>query len=184
MSPIATLARRIRLMSARAVVKLVNDGLNVQGLQLGILANEVSDVQRFQEYGFTSVPQDGAEAVVLSIAGVRSHGIVVATEDGRYRLKNLKQGEVALYTDEGDSIHFKRGKIIAITSGSEVDVTAPTVKVTATSKVTFDTPELHCTGKITADDDISSSTDVLAAGISGKNHVHADPQGGVVGPPQ
>lgn len=169
---IRTLARRVRMISARAVVNLVNDGLKVQGLQIGVLSNETADVQRFQEYGFTSVPKDGAEAIVLAIGGVRSHGVVIATDDGRYRVKNLAPGEVALYTDEGDTIIFKRGKEIDITSGGkvkvnaadEVDVTAPMVKISASSKAYFDTPELHCTGKITADDD------VVAAGVSLIHH--------------
>lgn len=180
-----TLARRIRMIAARGVVNLVNDGLKVQGMQIGVLADETAQVQRFQEYGFTSVPLAGAEAVMLSISGVRSHGVVIATDDGRFRLKNLAPGEVALYTDEGDTIVFKRGKKIQITSGGEVDVTAPEVKVTAATKVTVDSPEAHFTGKITAEDEISSDVDVKASTVSLLQHVHDGVTSGaeVSGPP-
>lgn len=141
-----TLARRIRMIAARGVVNLVNDGLKVQGVQMTLLADETMQGQRFQEYGFTSVPKAGAEAIMLSIAGVRSHGVVIATDDGRYRVKNLKAGEVALYTDEGDTIIFKRGGKIAITSGGEVDVTAPTVNLTATAAVSIVAPIVSING--------------------------------------
>lgn len=166
-----TLARRVRMLLARSVVTLVNDALKVQGLQITVLQGEVAQVQRFQEYGFTSVPLPGAEAIVAALAGVRSHLVAIAVDDGRYRLKGLQGGEVALYTDEGDVIHFKRGKSIEITSGGSVKVTAPEVTVTASTKVTLDSPEVHCTQKLTVAGDISATnvtatTEVTANGIT------------------
>lgn len=165
------LARRIRMAVARGVVRLVNDALLVQGLQVTVLDGETVNVQRFQEYGFTSVPLAGAEAVLAAIAGARSHLVAIAVDDGRYRLKDLQGGEVALYTDQGDSIVLKRGRIIAVTAGAELDVSAPLVTVTATTKVTLDTPEVHCTHKLTVGEDIScanltATTQVTAAGIT------------------
>lgn len=147
---------------ARGVVRMVNDALMVQSLQVTVLDGEIANVQRFQEYGFTSVPMSGAEAILAAVAGARSHLVAIAVDDGRYRMKNLQDGEVALYTDEGDSIVLKRGRIIAVTAGEEIDVSAPQVKVTATTKVTLDTPEVHCTGKITAAGDITTQTQVVA----------------------
>ncbi|MCP1375398.1 phage baseplate assembly protein V [Dyella lutea] len=165
------LARRIRMAIGRGVVRLVNDTLMVQGLQVTVLDGETANVQRFQEYGYTSVPLSGAEAILASIAGVRSHLVAIAVDDGRYRLKNLHSGEVALYTDEGDSIVLKRGRIIAVTAGAELDVSAPMVNVAATTKVTLDTPEVHCTHKLTVAEEITcdsltATTEVSANGIT------------------
>lgn len=156
------LARRIRMLLARGVVALVNDALKIQKLQVTVLDGEVDQVQRFQEYGFTSNPLQGAEAILAAIAGVRGHMVAIAVDDGRYRLKNMQSGEVALYTDEGDCIHFKRGRIVEVIAGSALKVTSPDVTVTASSKVTLDTPEVHCTGKISADGDITTQTQVTA----------------------
>lgn len=178
MNAVRVLARRIRMLAGRAVVNLVTDTLDVQGVQLGALDTEVLDAQRFQEYGFTSVPLPGAEGVFLAIAGVRGHAIVVATDDGRCRRKNLQPGEVALYTDEGDYIQLARGKKIVVNSGAEVDVTAPAVKVTASSKVTVDTPTAEFTG------DLSVDGDATIGGIDFLQHVHPDPQGGATGVPE
>ena len=123
----APTVRRVRLMVSRAVVEAVNDALKCQGLQVSLLAGEVKDgVEHFQEYGFTSHAPAGSEGVGLFVSGDRGHGIVVAVGDRRVRLKNLAQGEVAVYTDEGDKIHLKRGRIIEINGGTRVDIVAGT----------------------------------------------------------
>jgi phage baseplate assembly protein V len=162
------------MVVARGVVRLVNDALLVQGLQVTVLDGEVAQVQRFQEYGYTSVPLAGAEAVLAAVAGARSHLVAIAVDDGRYRLKNLVDGEVALYTDEGDTIHFQRGRIIAVNAGNAINVSAPQVTVTATTKVTLDTPEVHCTGKITAVGNISTEADMTAVNVTATTEVMAN----------
>lgn len=93
--------RRVRLMVARAVVNLIDDSARVQVLQLAVRADELrDDAERFQEYGLTSVPLSGAEAIVLFVGGDTSHPVVVAVDDRRYRPKPLEPGEVALYTQQ------------------------------------------------------------------------------------
>lgn len=133
--------RSINLMVGRAVVSLVNDALKMQGVQVQLLADEVRDnVERFQNYGFTSHPHPEAEAIVVSIGGNRNHAVVIAVDDRRYRLKGLAAGEVALYTDEGDKIVLKRGGIIEVTAATKTRIVAPLVEMTG---------ELNVTGKIT-----------------------------------
>lgn len=118
---LAPLKRRVALMVSRAVVRLVDDSLKMQEVQIGLLAGEVaSDVERFQEYGFTSVPLEGAEAVALAVGGSRAHLVVVATDDRRHRLSGLQDGEVALYNDEGSYIKLKRGMKIEIVGSAGV----------------------------------------------------------------
>lgn len=124
----APLTRRVRLMVARGVVSLVNDALKVQGLQVQLLPGEVRDMERFQNYGFTSHPHPGAEACAAFVGGNRDHGIVLAVDDRRYRLKGLAQGEVAIYTDEdqsGHRIHLKRGNEIHLIAGASSIVIKP-----------------------------------------------------------
>ena len=152
------LLQRLQLMIGRAVVLLVNDGTKLQGLQVSLLADEVRDqVERFQNYGFTSHPLPGAEAVAASVAGNRDHVLVIAVDDRRYRLTALQQGEVAIYTDEGDKIVLKRGG---------------TIEVTASTKVVLDTPLVECTGDVAVAGTVTAGVDVVAAGISLVGHVH------------
>lgn len=150
-------ARRIRLSVSRGIVRLVNDALKIQEVQISLLADETRDqVERFQNYGLTSVPLSGAEGVFLSVGGSRDHGIVIAIDDRRYRLKGLAAGEVALYDDQGQAIHLKRGKKLHVYGSDEVTIEA-------SIKVVFDAPLLHCTGNITADGDISDQVRSMAA---------------------
>lgn len=145
---LAPLARRVDNMVARAVVKVVRDTTTLQSIQLEVLKNETRDnVERFQEYGFTSVPKPGAEAVVVFAGGDRSHGLIVAIDDRRYRLRGLEEGEVAIYTDEGDRVHIKRGGVIEVVAGDTIYASATSVVIDADS-VTLGAPTVTCTGAL------------------------------------
>lgn len=120
---------RVRGMVARAIVRLVDDARQAQELQLELLADESQDaVERFQNYGLTSVPHAGAEALVVFAGGLRSHGVVLAVEDRRYRLTGLEEGEVALFDDLGNIIKLGRERI-DVTAVTELRVEAPKVIV-------------------------------------------------------
>lgn len=131
---------RIRMMLARAVITLVNDGAKVQRASISLLNDEARDgVERYQNYGFTSNPHPGMEAAVLFLGGERANPVIVAVGDRQYRLKGLKTGEVALYTDEGDYILLGRGnKITAKTTTFTVD--AETINLNASQKTNITTP--------------------------------------------
>lgn len=119
----SALENRIRNMIARAIVSLVKDDTKAQTLQLGLLADEVQDgAERFHDYGFTSHPHPGAEALAVFPGGTRSHGVVIAIADREYRLRGLEQGEVALYDDLGNIVLLGRSSV-AITAVADLDVT-------------------------------------------------------------
>ncbi len=125
---LARVANRVRMLVARAVIRLVNDAAGIQVVQVSALQGETrAQLERFQEYGFSSVPFPGAEAVVLFVGGDRGHGLVLAVDDRRYRIRSLEPGEVALYTDEGDEIVLRRDHKIEVTSAGEVTVSGATL---------------------------------------------------------
>lgn len=106
---ISPLSQKVRLMVSRGVVKLVNDSLKCQGLQVELLKDEIHDeVERFQEYGFTSVPKEGAEVLYLSVGGNRAGGVVVCVTDRRYRPKDLGEGDVCLFTEDGERVYLEK----------------------------------------------------------------------------
>ncbi|WP_252088743.1 phage baseplate assembly protein V [Pseudomonas sp. MWU13-3659] len=149
----------MRNFLARGVVALVDAGRKLQGLQMRLTADEVKDgMEHFEPYGFTSNPLAGAEGLAAFLGGDRSHGVVICVSDRRFRLQALKSGEVALYTDEGDRLHFKRGRVI--------EVETLTLKVKAGEAVEFDTPVIRTTGRI------ESLGDQIAVGVSTSLHVH------------
>ncbi len=167
---VAPLARSMRLMLGRAVVKLVDDTKQMQELQLQLLADELGDgAEHFQPYGFTSNPQPGAEAIVGSIGGNRSHLVALVVDDRRYRLKNMAPGEVALYTDEGDYIWFKRGGDLEIKTAMKVVLTTPLVETSQ---------DLHVKGSIACDHDVSDHNGSMQEMRDAYNpHVHGSSPG-------
>lgn len=113
------------------------------GAQIGVemegLAGEAVSGELMQHYGFVSGPLAGAEYIVLPVGGSTKHSVVIASGDGRYRVQ-VADGEVALYTDEGDFIHLKRGRLI--------EVETETLVVRASTKVVLDTPLVEATGEV------------------------------------
>lgn len=133
-------------LAFRGVVGLVNAGGPVQLVQGDALAGETGrDDELFQDYGYTSNPPAGTMKIVLPMGGKTSHGIIIATEHGTYRLKGLKTGEVALYTDEGDSIVLKRGRLIEVTTET-FRLNAKVMEVNAETQVDFNTPTVNMSG--------------------------------------
>lgn len=150
---------------ARGVVALANSARKLQTLQMRLTAGEIKDgMEHLEPYGFTSCPLPGAEGLAAFLGGDRSHGVVVVVTDRRYRLQNLAAGEVAIFTDEGDRIHLKRGRVIDIETG--------TLNIRAATAVNFDTPLITQTGQVV------SQGDVKGGGISLINHPHAGVQPG------
>lgn len=184
---------------ARGTLKLLDDAKKFQAVQVELLEDEIrDDVERIQEYGFTSVPLEGAETVVAFIGGRRDHGVVIKCDDRRYRLKGLEKGEVAMYTDQGDKVVFKRGGTLEIHASTKVKIFSPLVEMTTDLKVTGNVEVVGTTalkgattvgtvsapttfdvkGAIDATSTIHSSTtitgvtDVVGGSKSLKNHTH------------
>lgn len=141
----------------RAVASASTQGKLI-GVQMQGLAGEVVTGELFQHYGFTSSPLAGAEYICVPVGGSSQHAVVVASEDGRYRL-TLKNGEVALYTDEGDKVHLKRGRVIAV----ETD----TLTVKAITKVSFDTPLLETNGMVTIEKGLAVKGNIVTTSSIG-----------------
>lgn len=132
------LYQRIMLSIARAVIDEIKTGDKFQAGKVGLFSDEVrEEIDQMQEYGFCSRAKNGADAIVVFVGGNRDNGVIIATEDSRYRV-TLEEGEVAIYTDEGDYIHFKRNNEIAvstkkltITVDGDAEITATNVNLTA-----------------------------------------------------
>lgn len=104
--------RRMRLLVSRGVLKMVADEQTLQSVQVTLLGESPAWAERFQQYGITSVPHGGAEAVVASVGGARAHLVALVVDDRRYRMAGLKDGEVAIYDDLGQSVHLTREGIV------------------------------------------------------------------------
>ena len=153
-----------------------------------------SNREYFQHYGFTSSPKADSEGLAI-VDGNTIYEI--ASDDRRYRI-SLENGEVALYTDEEDFIHFKRGNLLEVSTkgklqanaAQEADITSPIVKINATTSCTIIAPTIqltgavHITGAITATGAVSAPSiattgNIVAGGTiidsSGNTNHHVHP---------
>lgn len=144
----------------RGVLHLVKSADNIQKVQASGLADEtLQDVELMQQFGFTSVPPANTQAVILPIGGQTTHGIVIATENGSFRVKNLQGGEVAVYDESGSSIVLKKGRLIEI----DCDV----LKINATKKVDISSPLVETDQVFTAQGQINGNGGMAVQGGSG-----------------
>ena len=80
---------RLQDLFARGVVLAAAGAKKMRELQVRLLADEVRDeLEHVEPYGFTSEPKgDGKpEAFALFFDGDRSHGVVFAVADRRFRI--------------------------------------------------------------------------------------------------
>ncbi|MDC5843765.1 phage baseplate assembly protein V [Vibrio europaeus] len=180
---LAPIKRRITGAITRAVVSGVVEDLQRQNLQLKMHADEsVDDIERFQNYGCSSFPPIGSEAILAAIGGNLGNLVAVAVEDKKYRPKG-ESGDVFLYHLEGHKIRLtKDGKVV---------VTATDVIFEAANSFTIISPEtliqgpLHVTGGISTDlgifatggitsASVVSGLDLTAGGFSYLGHFHKD----------
>ncbi len=144
----------------RGVLHLVKSADNIQKVQASGIADEtLQDVELMQQFGFTSVPPANTQAVILPIGGQTTHGIVIATENGSLRVKNLQGGEVAVYDESGSSIVLKKGRLIEI----DCDV----LKINAATKVDISSPLVETDQVFTAQGQINGNGGMAVQGGSG-----------------
>jgi phage baseplate assembly protein V len=131
---IAPWKRRILSMIGKCIISAVTDNDNLQLNKVTYLSEEVlDDIERVQEFGFTSNPPSGSEGVIAFIGGNQQHGVIIATDSSTYRLKNLPEGAVALYNSNGDFIKLEKDKMTINvkeqeqTSATKVVINAPKV---------------------------------------------------------
>lgn len=168
---LGSVKRKLQNLIARGVVSLVDDAYKRQRMQVHCLSGETfDDVERWQNYGHTSVPPDGAELLLVALGGSRSDLAVICAEDKTVRLTGLKKGDSALYHLEG---HFfkltENGVIEGI--GDELNLTVKRVNITAEEEIVFDSPKVRTTGDFESAGTVKGA-DGIFNGVSSSDHTH------------
>ncbi|MDU7531148.1 MAG: phage baseplate assembly protein V [Klebsiella sp.] len=160
----AELGRRLRLMVDRALVRIVTDSLGRQNLQVQSLADETNDdVERFQNYGFTSVPPAGSEAIVVAVGGRRGGLVAIAVEDKGCRPRGGEEGDVFLYHREGHVIVLKKNGL--------AEIRVKKINLIAEDSCDIISKQINITGPT------SFSEDIQVQGKSFLDHIHKDGDG-------
>ena len=160
----------------RAVITQIAEGAIKRFSGGGRSHETFTDREYFQHYGFTSRPKAGAEGLAI----LRGNTVyLIASDDRRYRIE-LAEGEVALYSDEGDCIHFKRDNLLHVSTlgklqadaGDEADITAPVVKVAASTSCTIVSPTIEFTGAVHVTGNITASGTIIDTTGNTNHHSH------------
>ena len=172
MSELRNLGRRVMNMVARGVLEAdADDEPGMQQIQISLLRDEgKASVERFQNYGFSSSPPPGTEVLCVFFGGGRDHGIVVATDDRSSRFTGLKAGEVAIYSDEGDSIVFKRDnsielhseKKLVIKTGENVEIETKAATIKSEDSLTLEAPQMSFKGDISHEGNLDTNGRIIA----------------------
>lgn len=186
----------------RGILNSSDSNAGIQRHQVSGLSDEtLQDVELYQQFGFTSNPPTGTNVIVIPLNGLTSHSVIIATENGNYRLAALKAGEVALYSAHGSTIVLKEGNIIDIDAkeinfkATKITGTADNIEFKATQSITLTAPVINLNGALNAGGgsasgaratinmplDVKSKViadkDVVVAGKSFNDHTHPTPAG-------
>jgi phage baseplate assembly protein V len=138
---IQPLKLRLFQMIGRYRILNVNDNLPMQVFQIGNSKSDVQNgIERIQNYGFTSVPPEHSEAVVLFPGGLRDHGIALGADHREKRLKGLSPGESAIYNDFGVKIVLDKNGKLEISCGSKELISILSKLAEEISKITTIVP--------------------------------------------
>ena len=102
-------------------------------LQVQLQDNYVQDeLEHLEPYGFSSEPHcdKQTDAMVAFLGNQRGHGIVLSVTDRRYRITQMKTGEVCIYDDKKRHVYLKQ-------DGIEIDGADSPITVKSTNSVTI-----------------------------------------------
>lgn len=190
----------LRTLIRQGRLAILNDGADTQTAQIELFSDEVVEgVERVQNYGFTSYPEDGG-VYIINVGGKGNQPVIVAVNDDKARLR-IKPGEVAIYHAEGHHIVLKAGGVIEA-SCTTLIANAKSSATIKTASATIDSPETKMTGnaevignltigggigmggakpekgkaKITGI--LEATEDVIGGGVSLNSHTHSGIQSG------
>lgn len=157
---------QIRDLLVRGIIRGSTDACPIRFVQASIFDGELQDdIEHFEPFGFTGRPIAGAEVLLCHLDGDRSHPIAIVSTDRRYRIKELKPGEVCVFDSKGRKVFLKE-------SGIEVEGVSSPIKVHTSATVTIDAPTVKLTGNLEVAGNVTAVGEVTGKGIVLSTHTH------------
>ena len=166
--PFKFLKRKIDNLLTRAVLKRFKVNKDTQEWEganeeikgkllaqvLGLCDEVRSDVEHLQQYGIRSIPLDGSRGILIAYGGSKDNATLITVDDKRFGQFTLQPGDVCIYSKNGAHTIYRNNDIIEILSGTKtITIGGMVMKI--------DGSGIEVTGG-----------DIIADGISLKNHVH------------
>ena len=117
-------ADKQRGMIRRCTIRNVRDDGETQRCSVEVAAGIWrDDVEVMQPYGFaSSVPEDGALAIVLAVGGDEGDLVVLPVGNPSKRMGGMQPGDVGLYNAHGDKMVMKAGGAVEMASGASISL--------------------------------------------------------------
>ena len=176
---LSELARAVRDIIRIGVVAEVDTTLGVCRVQSGELVTDWLHWLTSRAGGSRTwwAPSVGEQVLLLSLGGELDTGFVLpaiysddfpapSASPQAYHI-SFSDGAVVEYEPETGALTVSGIKTAAITATTSINATAPNITVTASSKITLDTPEVVCTNKLT-----TGSLEVKKGGNMAGNITH------------
>lgn len=153
-----------------AMVNMMTGG-NTQHCQAKTSGGEIlNNVAFLEPYGFTAKPLPKSETLLLRVGGSKFNNVVLNIGNRSLRFKELKDGEVAMYDNSGNLLHFKNGGNIDFKAAATLNQTAPAINIKGANSVNVETQNATIkaqTAKIEAAETITTGVTKLANGTMG-----------------
>ena len=117
----------------RGTITASKNNDQLRELQVQLQDNYVQDeLEHLEPYGFSSEPHcdKQTDAMIAFLGNQRGHGIVLSVTDRRYRITQMKTGEVCIYDDKKRHVYLKQ-------DGIEIDGADSPITVKTTNSVTI-----------------------------------------------
>jgi len=177
MSDLSRLYRNIKMMlGIGRITSLSDDGL-IQTLQYRTPLEVRDKTPRMTEFGFSSSPPVGSDAVIAYLGGDRSSAVIIATNHKGSRHTGLSAGETVIYDQTGLYVKLTASGVEVEANGQPVTVSnATTVTINASEGVVMNTPTLKVSGDII---DNSGSNDATLKQLRDGHNAHTHVVSGV-----
>lgn len=167
---LAPLERRVRGLATRVRLTGTRDGGGLQLVSLEGLAGErLPNIVRLQQFGASGHAPKGSTGLLVAIGGARSSALLIALDHPGSRPTDLQEGEYRIYNAHGDYVHLAADGQMTLKARTKVLIDAPDAEFTGNVSIAG---ALAVAGDIDSASTVTGAVDVIAAGISGKNHDH------------
>lgn len=163
-----------RIKNIVKVARLVSsdDSGNYQRGTASYMGKEVP-IMLMKQYGVVSKPPANSMCLLFAQNGQESNGIAIVDDPKRRTLKDLKDGEAALYNQlTGDYVYMKEGGEVEIKTPKVSIIVGTTTVTIEEGQVTIDAADTTMNGNLQVNGTITGTVIETDAGINLDDHTH------------
>lgn len=164
------LAYQLRGLITRATVGAVDDTGAMQTVDVaGRAGADLTGVEVLQQFGFSSVPPEGAVVIILAVGGDQGDPVALPVAAPGARMGKLQAGEAVMYGRDGSRVHIKADGTIDVLSSKAVHVAIP-------DKAELDVAEDYVRGRMQSGERFACGAG-FAKLVAGGHFIGATPAG-------